>query len=141
MGHHQAVHIQSLEFGIRFGVAQETKDEFAALLGPTTLADGVAFVLGLCGAADAAVEAEEGDATLVVEHGLEIFLGLGESLAADGSGRLCRVFEMDTKVGAASLRRCVCVCECEKSAANAVSDANIPWQSCWRLPLCCSDPW
>lgn len=60
-------------------------------------------LLSLLGAADAAVEAAEGDALLLLDDVAEVGVGLLELHAVDGGGGLTGVLEVHTEVLAARL--------------------------------------
>lgn len=105
VGHVQVVHLQTLELGVGLGIPQQAKHELAALLGPAALANLVALILCLGGAAHAAVVVQEGHAALVLHDGLHVSLGLGQAHAAHSTGSLHCVLEVHAQVGPAGLRQ------------------------------------
>ena len=60
----EVVDVQTLHFGVRFGVLEQVDQDFRALLRPSALAVSGAFLLGLGRSPDATAESAEDDASL-----------------------------------------------------------------------------
>merc|ERR1711981_577390 len=101
----EAVDVETLEFGVGLGVSQELEEVLARLFWPSTLAGLHAWrareLLGLGASADTAVEADEADASLVLDDILEVALSLAKVHALDHLGRFAGVLEVNTDVLAA----------------------------------------
>lgn len=82
--------------GVALGVLKQVKEELARLLWPAALR-GTRH-LGLCVAADAAVEIAERDSLLVLKHILQVLFRLLERHVADGIRSDARVLEVHTQI-------------------------------------------
>lgn len=98
---HTSLQIQPLLLSITLDILQQSQQELAALLRPSSLAHPVH--LGLGTTAHTAAETAKGDALLLLHHVGQVALGLEEGHPFDGLGGLTGVLEVDTQVVALGL--------------------------------------
>merc|ERR1711981_715684 len=93
----ETVNVETLEFGVGLGVSQELEEILARFFWPSTLAGLHAWsageLFGLRASADTAVEADEANASLVLNDVLKVTLCLSEVHALDHLGRFSRVLD------------------------------------------------
>lgn len=87
----QSVDVQAFVVGVGFSVLQQLQEEVGGLLGPAT--NGGSPLFGLGSAADATVEATEGNAFLELSDVLQEALSAAEGHTFDGKRRLASVLQ------------------------------------------------
>jgi hypothetical protein len=103
----ETINVERLEFGVRLGISKKLQKGLARFFRPSALVRAHARsrreLLSLRRAADATVESNERNASLVLDDILEVALRLAQVHALQHLGRLARVFEMAADVFAARL--------------------------------------
>ena len=100
VGEDQLLNVQRLALGVGDQVLEQTDDHLGGLHGPATL--GVLELLGLGSSANLSVETAEGDASLLLEDGVQILDGISHLVSSDGRADLEGVLEVNTDVGTSS---------------------------------------
>lgn len=100
VGDLQLGHVQALGLGVGLDILQQVLDVVDRLGGPSSLLDTPLLTLG--GSSDGVVESSERNGSLVVQHLVQVFLGLLEVPAVDGLGGLSGVLERHSQVSTTS---------------------------------------
>merc|ERR1719210_3287403 len=92
----QVIGIQTLVFGVRFGILKQIQQEFTRLLGPTTLRSSMNFSLSMT--ANTSHESAERNDFLLFDDVLQVSRGTVQRHPLDSLSRLTSVLEVNTKV-------------------------------------------
>lgn len=92
----KSVHIQRLGLGVGNQVLQQTDDNLGGLNGPTSLS--VLELLSLTGSSDTAVESSEGNASLLVNDGVEVLDSLVHLGSSNGGANFEGVLEVNANI-------------------------------------------
>ena len=101
VGQDELLNVQRLALGVGDEVLQKTDDDLGRLDGPATL--GVLELLSLGSSADTTVESTEGNASLLLDHSVQVLDGISHHGTSDGSADLEGILEVNSDVGSSCL--------------------------------------